>query len=398
MIVKFKLSELTKVLETVMRAVPKSSSTNQALLHLLIRVNKDDMRVDINASSVDMSIRRTLFQLITDPPVVIEESGECLVLASELSDLVKKANLRKQEHVTFAGTATRMKFAYGESEYDLPSLEPRLFTAYEGASDDTTMAIVSASDLYRLLKRTTYATGDDEKEDRVILTGVNLSLVDNHLIGVSTNQHVLAKYTTHCQSTSGEDRNITIPAKQLKELVAALPGRDDDEEVTVVIGPSSLKVTWNEDEIRMVMRGLQGNYPDVDRIIPTNPPDKVVVNRQELLVACEALAVVSNREHQRAIFTFGALGIVLTANSAQYGNGREPVNIISSTLTSDLSFEENINYWIATLRSYEGIEQVEIGFRDAALPRKIQPAGEDGVNMICQVRNIVHQQNVEAAS
>jgi DNA polymerase-3 subunit beta len=371
----FKTDELNKVLRDVTKVIP--SSTNRPVLkHVLIRVNKDDERVEIYASSEDMSVRRTLVQLIMDPPVVIEESGACLIPGRELSEIVKKAN---QPHITLNGSGTVTGISFGKSKFELSSLAPEQFTPYENENSDTTTITVSAPELHRLLRRTSYATF--KGDGRPLLTGVNLTVSDNQLSGIGTDALRLATYTTTCLTGAGDNRNITVPAAQLEKLLGALPAHDEDEEVTLVLGTSSLMVSWSDDEIRMVMRGLQGDYPDISRIIPNNPPHKVVVDRQVLLDACERVSILSQTEHQRATITFGPEGILLYSRSSQYGDAKDTIEDISTTLSDEVVVQCNINFWIAMLRSYEGAAQVEIRFGER-IPVTINPAGGVGLSLI----------------
>lgn len=133
---------------------------------------------------------------------------------------------------------------------------------------------------------------------------------------------------------------------------------------------------------RMVMRGLDGVYPEVSRIIPQNPPFKAVLERQAFLDACERVSILSETEHQRAEFDIFLERVVVSTRSAQYGFAQDSVEMKSTTLTQKMQILSNINYWIALLRSYEGVEQIEIGLTDPIKPMTVKPVGGAGVGLI----------------
>ncbi|MCL6443700.1 MAG: DNA polymerase III subunit beta [Alicyclobacillus sp.] len=389
--VTFKCEELERVLRDVVRVVP-TSTTRQVLKHVLISASSEDDRVDVCASSEDMSVRRTLFQELVNPPVTIEESGSCLLPAREVHEIVKKAS----GLISLETKGTKTEIVFGKAKYELAGLEPRLFTPYVNDGDDTTTARILAPELHRLLRRTTYATAKGNA--RPILTGVHLALSDTSLLATGTDAMQLSQYTAPCQSVVGEPRSLTVSAGLLEKLAAVLPAHDDDEEVSLAIGSASCVVSWGDDMYRMVMRGLEGSYPDTSRIIPQNTPYKMVAERQALLAACERVSILSETDHQRTKVHITPERIVLSAHSNQYGNATDTVDVQSSTITAEMNILCNINYWIALLRSYDGVEQVEISLMDANKPMLFRPVNGAGLGLIAPVLIQAQERPTERAA
>ncbi|SFU95916.1 DNA polymerase III subunit beta [Alicyclobacillus macrosporangiidus] len=387
----FNNTELEKVLRDLVRVVP--TSTNKAVLrHVLIQANKDEDRVDFYASSEDMSVRRTLFQEAANSPVTIEKSGTCLLPAKELHEIVKRAS----GQITLHQTAGRTSVTFGNAKYELAGLDPKLFTPYGDDPAESTTAVILAPDLFRLLRRTTYAAAKGEA--RPALTGVLLKISDTTLHGVATDGIRLALYNVPCQEVSGDERSLPVPAALLDKLAAVLPAHDDDEEITFSIGSSSCTVSWGDDAYRMVIRGLSTGYPDVSRIIPQQPGASVIIDRATLLEACERVSILSETEHQRAEFTFFADRVVVSATSAQYGTAKHDVDVVSSTITSELSLLCNINYWIGLLRSSDGVKQVEVGLDGPNKPITVKPVGDGGLGLIAPLFTAQVEEADRAAS
>jgi len=381
----FIAGEFAKVLRDMVRIVP--NTTNRPVLkHVLITATKEDDRVDIYASSEDMSIRRTLYQTLASPPVNIERSGSCLLPAKELFEIVKKAD---GQEITLNVTDKKKEIVFGKTKYELAGLDPMLFTPYVNDSDASTTATLTAPNLHRLLKRTTYCTFKGEA--RPILTGVNLTLSDSTLQGVGTDALRLAQYSVTCESVEGEPTSLPVPSSLLDKLATSLPSHDDDEMITLVIGPSSVIVSWDDDSHRMVMRGLDGAFPNTARIVPENTLHRVVVDRETLLAACERVSILGESENSRSQFDFSPTGIILSAISSQYGNARDVVDVEEASNGLQMAMLCNVSYWINVLKSLEGVAKVEIGLTTANQPFTVRPVGDVGLSLICPLAGVVQQ-------
>lgn len=387
--ITFVADEFAKVLRDMVRIIP--SATNRPVLkHVLITATKEDDRVDVYASSEDISVRRTIYQEIMSPSVIIERGGSCLLPAKELYEIVKKAT----DNITLDVKVDKTELVFGKTKYELAGLDPKMFTPYSNDSDASTTATISAPELHRLLKRTTYSTAKGEQ--RPILTGVNLILTESTLRAVGTDGLRLAEYPVTCKSVEGEPRNLVVPSSLLDKLATALPAHDDDELVTLVIGPTSVIVAWSDDGHRMIMRGLEGTFPDTSQIIPKNPPHKVVIDREVLLGACERVSILGESENSRVQFDFSPTHVVLTAASSQYGYARDVVGVKDAPEDKSLSLWCNITYWINLLKSLEGVNFIEIGLTGANKPFTIKPVGGVGLSLIAPLAGVAAPQKDES--
>ncbi|MCL6446083.1 MAG: DNA polymerase III subunit beta [Alicyclobacillus sp.] len=385
----FRHGDLEKVLRQLLRVVP--NSTNKVVLkHVLIEAKREEDRVDFYASSEDMSLRRTLFVEATDACVKITASGACLLPAKELHEIIKRAN----GPVTLESQKDRTVITFGKTKFELAGLQPHLFTPYGDADEQVTTATVLAPNLYRLIRRTSYAAAKGLA--RPILTGVHFTLANGHLSAVATDALRLAQYIVPCEDVSGEDRQLVIPAALLDTLAGALPASDDDEEITFTLGTSSCTVSWGDDAFHMALRGLEGTYPNTTRLIPERTAHQVVVERQALLTACERVSILSDAEHQRAELRFTPTGLVVSATSTQYGHAEESVDVVSSTNT-DMVLLCNVHYWIAALKAMDA-EQVEIGLNGPNQSCTVRPVGDDGVGLIAPIARLSKSETERAAS
>lgn len=375
--VTFLSEHLQKVLRDVVRVVP-NSTTRPVLRFVLIEANREQQLARICASSEDMSVERRVIQTVAESPVRIEESGTCLLPARELLEIVKRSN---QEVTLTQVENTRVKITFGHTRFELAGLDPTLFTPYdEKDTSNMTAATLTAPELHRLLRRTTYAVYRGNA--RPILTGVHLTLSESGLTGMATDGLRLAMETVPCTTVQGETRSLAVPGLLLDKLAVTLPAHDDDESVGVTIGSRSILVTWDDDCTRVVMRGLDGTFPDTSRIIPERTKVTVVLNRETLLRACERVSILSETENQRAEFAFAPESLTVSVVSNQFGNAMDRMDVESATPETDLCLWCNVHYWVQLLRSFDGAESIEVGINGVNTPCTVKPAGSESLALI----------------
>jgi len=367
----FKREPLTKLLRDALRVVP-TSTIRPTLKHLLIHANKEEQRVDIFASSDEVSIRRTMYELVLDSPVVIETSGACLIPAKELSDIVKSAT---EDIILEAASEHRVEIRFGRTKFELSTLTPDLFHPYENEQATVTKARICAPALRTLLRRTMHACATNTA--RPILTGVNLTVSGDKMAAVGTDGLRLSAFQVGGVALEGETQSLTVPKDTLERLFVMLP-QDEDEEIALELGATSFVATWGENAVRFAMRGLDGAFPDVSRIIPESPETVAVSNRIKLLEACERVSILN--EHSEAEFRFEAGDLFLFSESALYGSAADHISL--TTTERDLTVWVNIAHWIATLRSLDGVDEIKIGTSTGAQTMNVHPVTGGGICLL----------------
>lgn len=366
----FKRDPFTKLLRDALRVVP-SSTTRPTLKYVLIRASKEDERVDIVASSEEVSLRRTTCELVLDSPVSIERSGACLIPAKELSEIVKRAG---DDVIIEVMTDHRVEIRFGRCKFELAALTPDLFHPYENDQAAVSHVRIPAPALRTLLRRTTYACSSGTA--RPILTGVNFSATGDKMVAVGTDGLRLAAFKVGV-TLEGDARSLTVPRDALDRLAAMLP-QDEDEEVSLELGETSLVATWGDDGVRFAMRALDGTFPDVTRIIPESPESVATVDRAQLLESCERVSVLN--ENSEAEFRFEDGELFLFSESALYGSAADRLRMES--VSRNLTVWMNIGHWIATLRSLDGIEKIEIGTAGPTRTMSLLPVSGGGTCLL----------------
>ncbi|HUC88250.1 MAG TPA: DNA polymerase III subunit beta [Candidatus Binatia bacterium] len=131
-----------------------------------------------------------------------------------------------------------------------------------------------ASLLKKALTQVIFAAATDES--RPVLTGVYIYTGDGQLSMVATDSYRLSKKVLN---KSNQAVKLLVPASALQDLLRIVS--DDDAEVSVT--HDDQQVLFKVGEVELVARLIEGNYPDVSKLIPKEFAVTATVKRSELL-------------------------------------------------------------------------------------------------------------------
>lgn len=136
------------------------------------------------------------------------------------------------------------------------------------------------------INRTIFATADDEL--RPVMNGIYINLQPGILTFVGTDAHKLVKYEAEAENEV--TASFILPKKPANLLKTVLL----KEEEAIEVAFDSKNATFRLKNHTLVCRLIEGNYPNYNAVIPTNNPNKVLVDRIELVNGIKRVAVCSN--------------------------------------------------------------------------------------------------------
>ena len=314
-----------------------------------ILVDATGSAVTLTATDLTVGIRCTATAKVLEP-------GATTVPARKLAQLLKELNVsyielsadEKEVSQVVADAATfRLR---GMPKADFPAL-PDLSGAQR--------VIVKQQDLKDALFRTAFAVSLEES--RYALMGVSVQITETGALFVGTDGKRLARIVIPVQAEGRLSYQCIIPAKAVAELAKDLS--DDDASATMHLLSDKVAVETNN---RLVLtKLLSGEYPDVERVIPTQSTAVVAVHREELgaLLRQVSLFITEKYNSVRCSLYEGALH--LSANAADIGDGQVSMNVNYSGPRFDIAF--NPVHFLDILRHTKG-EFIYMGFQDSFNP------------------------------
>lgn len=162
-------------------------------------------------------------------------------------------------------------------------------------------------------------------ETRMELSGVLFSFEKDKLVLAATDSFRLAEKTIGVKTNAANDKKIIVPAKTLQEVIRILSALKKEEidadkkEITFYITENQILFCF--ENIELISRLIDGQYPDYKQIIPLNSETQAIVNKQELIRAVKAGSIFSKNGINDINLDFlESKGlVVISATSGQVG-------------------------------------------------------------------------------
>ncbi len=168
----------------------------------------------------------------------------------------------------------------------IPGANPISYPSMQELAEERKELVFSADALITGINNTIFATADDEL--RPVMNGLLVNIEPEGVTFVATDAHKLVKLRNNMSSDVTASFILPKkPANLLRSLLVKVDGV-----VEVKFDSKNLLITFGGST--MVCRLIEGNYPNYNAVIPVNNPNKVLVDRMELINAIRRVAVCSN--------------------------------------------------------------------------------------------------------
>lgn len=356
---------LVKAVNDVLKAI--SSSVNVPILTgIKIVANADG--VFLSGSDTNISIQRVIPLKEKEQEIVtIKKEGSVVLNAKFFSELIKK--LQNEIHIiTDNKNVTKVKS--GNSVFSLngmPADEYPKLPTIEGDSD----FVLTGADIQLLVKQTVFAAATSET--RPLLTGVNITLKDG-LKAVTTDSHRLC--LKKMKVAGSEEKQVTIPGKALTELSKIV--EDPEEKIDVVLTDN--QVLFKAHNLSFLTRLLDGNYPDISRLIPTEFKTALKGQLKDLKAALERCSLIQGKNE---VVRLEAKGneITLTRKSPEFGDLIETLVGFEKD-GEDLSISFSYRYVLQSLGAVSSADKIRMDFTGAMRPFLIHADGDESLTQL----------------
>ncbi|WP_308663745.1 DNA polymerase III subunit beta [Alistipes sp. Marseille-P5061] len=186
------------------------------------------------------------------------------------------------------------------------------------------------------INKTIFATADDDF--RPVMNGIFINFSPTALTFVGTDAHKLVKYESERETDI--NGSFILPKKPANLLKSVLLKEED----AIKVAFDSKNALFTLKNHTLVCRLIEGNYPNYNAVIPANNPNKVLVDRIELVNGIKRVAVCSNP----------------TTNLIRMDIEENRINLTAQDIDFSVSANETISC------SYDG-QPITIGFKSTFL-------------------------------
>ncbi len=153
---------------------------------------------------------------------------------------------------------------------------------------------ISKEDLVTSISRVSFAAATDDVKP--VLSGVRVEISGDHIAFVASDGLRLSRQTVKLSSAIKEDISFLVPVKAMQELLFVLNelgGEKEKEMVEVFIVEERNQIVFRFNEIDIVSRLIDGQYPDYNAIIPTGFNLQAAIQRDEFLNALKVANIIA---------------------------------------------------------------------------------------------------------
>lgn len=173
-----------------------------------------------------------------------------------------------------------------------------------------------------IVDQTSFAVGTEES--RPALTGINFKIENNVLECIATDSYRLAKKTIRLDQKINELVNIIVPNRNINEIAKMLNNDNNNIEIHVFAN----KIIFKFNNIIILSRLINANYPDTSKLIPTDFNVKMTVNLQDFYNSINRASLLTNEADKNTIkLENNGNDITLSSNIPEIGNVLEKLNV-----------------------------------------------------------------------
>lgn len=204
-----------------------------------------------------------------------------------------------------------MTVLYQNGQYSLVGQNANEFPTPVTLGENAVRMDIDAQVLLNGINRAIFATADDEL--RPVMNGIYFDITTESLTMVASDGHKLVRSKT--MSAHGNERAAFILPKKPAVLIKNLLPK---EEGLVGIEFDERNAVFTLDNYRMVCRLIEGRYPNYNSVIPSNNPNKITIDRLQLLGALRRVSIFSSQASSLVKLCMSADSMVINAQDIDF--------------------------------------------------------------------------------
>jgi DNA polymerase III subunit beta len=315
---------------------------NMAILsNVLMEVRGSE--VIFTGTDLEVSLRQTV-------PAEVFEGGTLTVPSKKLFELVRESG---SETINFKEEDKNwIRISAGSSTYRLNGMLTEEFPQFEYYNEQA-LADVEAEALCDLIDKTSFSIAAD-RENMYSLTAALLQKREEEgktvLRMVTSDGHRLSIMHREAAGMAGMDfgQSILIPRRGVQQV------RKFCEELdSCRIGVDQKKLILESERSVLVIRLMEGDFPDFENILKALPQDNsMFINKNLFIESLKRINLFTEDIFHAIRFEAQGNRLILTSENADFGSARDEIEITYSG--HDLCMGFNCRYFIEALSVLEG--------------------------------------------
>lgn len=154
-------------------------------------------------------------------------------------------------------------------------------------------------------------------------------------------------------SGEGAFENLLIPARILKEAAGVF----EEGETNLYLSQKNNQIIFEQNETILVGRTIEAQFPDYEKVIPTDSSTVVKIDREEFLKAVKTCSIFAREAANIITLSLQKNGVVVSAKSPSLGENTVDVECVLTGEENQIAF--NARYLLEALSN---ISDTELSF------------------------------------
>lgn len=349
--------ELLKGL-SLMQGIAGRKTTLPILSHIFLEWKKNSLF--LTGTDLETGIQEEL-------NATVHQEGKASVSSKKLYEIVRELQdemiqIQKKENHW-------IHLRSGKSVFNLAGLDPEEYPSlpvWQGVSFTTVPTRV----MKEMIEKTAFAASNEES--RYHLNGILLTMHKSggkeFLRMVATDGHRLSLIDREGQGIPGVEKGVIVPKKGILEIKKILGDKDEEEEMGVSF--DSTHAFFKMGKSLMVVRLIEGEFPEYEQVIPKNNDKKVKIEKETIHRSLRRVSTMASERAEGIKVSFKKNLMELSSFHHDFGDANEEVDILYDGPSIEIGF--NARYLIEALQSFDD-DNILMELRDDGSPGILRP-------------------------
>jgi DNA polymerase III subunit beta len=345
------------------QGIVEKKNTIPILANVLIEA--DSAGIHVTATDLEVGMRATYPANVTDPGKITVSAKKLFEITKELPDQL--ISFRSKDNCW-------IEVKCGKSVFNIVGLAAEEFPKFPKV-EEIQFLVVNAVLLKEMIDKTFFAQStDDTKYNLAGIYFKNFDIDGRSILRlVATDGHRLSLIEKQVSENSIQllNNGVIFPRKGIVELKKLA----DDTQGTIELGFMDNNAIIKKDQMVIIMRLIDGEFPDYDRVIPKNNDNICVLNRDKFIHALRRMSILSSEKSRGVKIVLKNSLLELSSSNPDIGEAREDIEMDYSGPEISIGF--NVRYLLDVLQTQDH-ELVKLLIKDNLAPGLIKPNADDG--------------------
>ena len=351
---EFKITKDTflKALQKV-QGIIESRKTMPILSNVLIEAHADG--IDVTATDLEVGMKSSYAASVTKEGQITVSAKKIYEIIKELPDADIFFSTRENDWVDLR---------CGKAQFNIVGLSSEEFPYFPNINDCNFIKL-DGSILNRMVEKTAYAICHDETKYN--LNGIFIKTTEQDgkisLKMVATDGHRLAMAESEFGGNLNIDlqKGVIFPKKGIYEIKRIT----EDEAGEVMLSFMDNSSIIRKGNTTIVMRLVDGEFPDYTRVLPVNNDKTAIINRSDFLHTLRRMSILSSDKFKGIKLELQNGSMEISANNPELGEARENLEVNYTGMSIAMRF--NAKYFIDVLSVIDENE-IELNLKDELSP------------------------------